>query len=307
MTSDNAPSAETAQSSTAAPQQAIVVGVDGSENADRAMLWAAAEAEQRGTTLTLVHALHLPGAAGLPLEPPEYAQRRRSAGRALLDEAAAAVRSRHPQLALDLELSDLDPAHTLTEFSREAVLVVSGTRGHGGYTGMLLGSVSRKLAAHVHCPLVVVHGEAAREVADRVILGVGPKHSPAAARYAFEAARRTGATLQAVHVFAPNTLYTGMAGVGVMRTGHPEADRRRAVEEAESAVEPLRKEFPEVPVQVSAHAGNTVDILIATARDARLLVVCAHRRRGPLSAGVGYVVDGVLSHSQTPVAVVPDD
>jgi nucleotide-binding universal stress UspA family protein len=284
----------------------IVVGVDGSENAGHAAYWAAGEAERRGMTLTIVHALRLPSLAAPPIEPTGYAERRRTEGHTVLDDAAAAVRSRHPDLPLDLKLSDLDPAHTLTEFSREAELLVTGNRGHGGFTGMLLGSVSRKLAVRAQCPLVIVHEEPSQHAANRVVLGVGPKHSLAAARYAFETARRYGAALTILRAWIPNAMYTGKAGIGAMYTGHPEADHRNAVEEAESAVETLRKEFPDVEVRVTTYEGNAVPGLIAAARDARLLVVCAHRHRGPLSAGAGYVVDGVLAHCPTPVAVVPD-
>jgi nucleotide-binding universal stress UspA family protein len=284
----------------------IVVGVDGSENAGHAAYWAAGEAERRGTTLTIVHALRLPSLAAPPIEPTGYAERRRVEGRAVLDAAAADVRSRYPDLPLDLELSDLDPAHTLTEFSRDAELLVTGNRGHGGFTGMLLGSVSRKLAVHAQCALVVVHEEPSQDAANRVVLGVGPKHSPAAARYAFETARRHGAVLTIVRAWFPNVMSTGKAGIGAMYAGHPEADHRKAVEEAESAVELLRKEFPDVEVGITTYEGNAVPGLIAAARDARLLVVGAHRRRGPLSAGAGYAVDGVLAHCPTPVAVVPD-
>ena len=284
----------------------IVVGVDGSDHARRALNWAAAEADRRATSLTIVHAMNLPGTAARPLEPVEYAHRRRIEGQAILDQTAAAVRDRHPDLPLDLELSELDPTHTLVEFSREAALVVTGNRGHGGFTGMLLGSVSRKLAAHSDCPLVVVHEESSQDTENRIVLGVGPKHSPAAARYAFEAARREGAALTVVRAWIPNAMYTGKVGIGAMYTGHPEADHRLAVEEAEAAIEPLRKEFPEVQVQITTYEGNAVEALIATARDARLVVVCAHRHRGPLSVGSGYSVEGTLAHSPTPVAIIPD-
>jgi len=284
----------------------IVVGVDGSDHARHALNWAAEEADRRMTTLTIVHALDLPGTAARPLEPVEYAHRRRVEGQEILDQAAATVRERHPDLQLDLELSELDPTHTLVEFSREAALLVTGNRGHGGFTGMLLGSVSRKLAAHTDCPLVVVHEELPQDTENRVVLGIGPKHSPAAARYAFEAARREGATLTVVRAWIPNAMYTGKVGIGAMYTGHPEADHRLAVEEAEAAIEPLRKEFPDVQVQITTYEGNAVEALIATAQDARLVVICAHRHRGPFSIGVGYSVEGTLAHSPTPVAIIPD-
>lgn len=80
---------------------------------------------------------------------------------------------------------------------------LAGTRGHGGFTGMLLGSVTRALAAHLNCPLIVVPREAAKNTANEVVLGAGPRHSAEAARYAFEAAHRLGASLTAVRVWWP--------------------------------------------------------------------------------------------------------
>jgi nucleotide-binding universal stress UspA family protein len=60
-----------------------------------------------------------------------------------------------------------------------------------------------------------------------------------------------------------------------------------------------------VDVSTAAMRGNAVPMLIEAARGSRLLVIGAHRRRSPLSVGAGYVLQGLLSHSPTPVAVVP--
>src|SRR6185312_7760616 len=111
-------------------------------------VWAAQEAARRRVVLTLVHALDLPGTTSRPLEPMQYAEYRRKDGHALLDAAAATVRERFPGLTVETELSEISAARTLSTLSTEAALLVAGTRGHGGFTGMLLGSVSRKLAAH---------------------------------------------------------------------------------------------------------------------------------------------------------------
>jgi len=288
----------------------VVVGVDGSENSAHAAVWAAQEAERRGTTLTVVHALRLPDSAVAPIEPTGYAQRRRIEGTMLLDQAATAARARFMELTLDVELSDLDPAHALTEFSRTAALMVTGTRGHGGFAGMLLGSVSRKLATHGHCPLVVVRRHAtapSAESADRVVLGVGSEPGPASMRHAFEAARRLGAELTVVRAWWPNAMASGMAGVGAIYVGDPARDRREVIANAEAAIKSLRDEFPDVTVHIEAVEGNPVTVLIEASRNARLLVVGAHRNRGPLSVGPGYTVDGVLAHCETAVAVVPGD
>jgi nucleotide-binding universal stress UspA family protein len=306
MTADTSPSPPGARGDDRTPQTTIVAGVDGSVSAEHAASWAAGEAERRDATLMLVHALHLPAPSALRVQTDVYAEQRRLEGRKLLHQQAETVRTAHPRVQVTAELSDLDPARTLVESGESAALVVTGSRGRGGFTGMLLGSVSRKLAVHTRCPLVVVRDEPPGDAADRIVLGLGRKHSDAAVRYAFEAARRQDAVLDVVHAYFASVLYTGMAGASTMLEGHPESDRLYALKDAQSAIEPYAAEYSDVTVNVAALEGNAVAALIDAARNARLLVVATHRRRGPLRVGSGYVVDGVLAHSPVPVAVIPD-
>lgn len=308
MTAGSSPSVTGTDGETAAQPAAakVMVGVDGSDSAARAALWAVEEAERREATLTLVHALHLPTPTSAVLGPMGYAEQRRAEGRQLLDAQADTLRRGHPSLSIETELSDLDPAHTLAKLGASATLLVTGSRGRGGFAGMLLGSVSRKLAVHTPCPLVVVRGEPADGADNRIVLGLGRNHSPAAIRYAFEAARRQGATIEVARAYFPHMLYTGAAGLVTKVESHPEADQAEVTEEVMTAIEPWIAEFPGVPVKVTAVDDNAVPALIDAARTARLLVVATHRRRSPLPVGAGYVVDGVLAHSPTPVAVIPD-
>ncbi|HET9172232.1 MAG TPA: universal stress protein [Actinospica sp.] len=285
-----------------AASRPIVVGVDRSENSARAAQWAAREAVSRGVPLTLVHALHLPTDAGLPLEPPDYAPRQREEGDAFLNLVAADLRDAFPGLRVGTEVSDLSAAHTLSTLSLEASLLVTGTRGRGGFTGMLLGSVSRRLAAHAHCPLVVVRGYEPMNMLDEVVVGVEPGQPAEAIRFAFEAARRHGAVLHAVRAWHPRATYSGPMGTNFADFEEIRNQERRAVEKL---LAPLRPVFPEVKIEITAERGNAVPVLVETARDTRLLVVGAHRHRGPLAVGAGYVVEGLLAHSPTPVAVVP--
>jgi nucleotide-binding universal stress UspA family protein len=284
------------------PTARVVVGVDGSEHSARAARWAAGEAQARGAALTVVHALHLPTGAALPLEPPQYAAKARAHGGELLGAVAGTLRAEFPKLEIHTELSDLAPAQTLSTLSLEAVLVVTGSRGHGGFTGMLTGSVSRKLAAHAHSPLVVVRGEEPEGAQNAVVVGIAPGEPVAPVRYAFAAAQRHGATLRAVRAWYPYSTYSGPAGTYFPDFDEVREDERRAVQHL---LAPLRTSFPDVTVEISSERGNPVPTLIEAARGARLLVVGAHRHHGPLAVGAGYVVDGLLAHSPTPVAVVP--
>ena len=278
----------------------VVAGVDGSENAMCAAEWAAAEAVARETSLALAHATSVPGQAAL--EVGEIADRAREQGRALLQRAVSRVRGRFPELDVRTEISDFTPARMLTELSNGASVLVTGARGLGGFGGMQVGSVSRKLALHAHCPLVVVRDWLPYEMLDEVVLGVEPDQEPAPIRFAFEAAARYSATLHAVRVWHPQTLYSSVPG------GYCEdltQVKHEQISAADGKLEPYAADHPEVKVEISTARGNTVPVLAEAARGTRLLVVGADRHRGPLSVGAGYVVDGLLAHAATPVAVVP--
>ena len=284
------------------PRRPVVVGVDRSENAARAARWAAREAIARRAPLTVVHALHLPTDASIPLEPPEYAEKERKAGAEFLETVAHDLRAEYPALEIATEVSDLAPARTLNTLSLDAALLVTGTRGHGGFAGMLLGSVSRRLAAHAHCPLVVVRGYEPQDPIDEVVVGIENDEPAEPIRYAFDAAQRYGAALHAVRAWAPRPTYAAPAGPFFAELEEIRAEERKAID---SLLTPFRAAFPDVRVQITAARGNPVPVLAETARDTRLIVVGSHRHRGPLAVGAGYVVDGLLAHSPTPVAVVP--
>lgn len=289
---------------TSGEQTRVVVGVDGSPTASGAALWAAHEAATRGTGLLLVHAepLHEDPSA---LETSGQAHHRAVDARALLEREAEHVRTQLPQLKIDGMLLDRAPAKGLIEVGRDAELLVCGSRGRGGFSGMLVGSVSRKLSLHAPCPLVVVRADPLEAVRDEVVLGIGPKHAPAAIRFAFEAAHRYGAELVASRVWTSSLEYGGMVAPGAMWIADYESYREAAALAARKAVEPFEAEFPDVKTRIKTGQGNPVAALSEAANGARLLVVAAHRNRGPLSVGAGYVVDGLIAHSPVPLALVP--
>jgi nucleotide-binding universal stress UspA family protein len=281
----------------------VVVGVDGSDSSLRAARWAAAEALRRDAPLALIHALGLSaGKARLSLGESAEVDRQRAAGSSLLRLASESLRAEFPELTVGAELSDEDAIPALATLAERSELLVTGTRGHGGFAGMLLGSVSRGLAVHANCPLTVVREEARHSELDEVVLGVGdgPDDSQAATAYAFEAAKRYDARLHAVRAWP--------AFATRLRPGERDeyskalGDQEQAVEQR---LEPLRASFPDVDVEISAGRGNPVPILNEAARGTHLLVVAAHKHRSGHPAGAGYVVEGLLAHSPTPVAVVP--
>lgn len=138
-------------------QETIVVGVDGSEHGGRALDWAVKEAGLRSARLRLVVAWHLPpavysGPGYIPVvgTRESFEEFAREAG------DAAATRARDAGVEADLVVREGQAAEVLLEEAANADLLVVGSRGHGGFTGLLLGSVSAQCAHHAHCPLVVV-------------------------------------------------------------------------------------------------------------------------------------------------------
>ena len=136
--------------------QRIVVGVDGSEASERALQWAVEEAGLRGASVTIVNAWSMAFAgggfpyAGLAIDPGSF----ETAGQEVLD---AAVRSAEASgVTIETSLVCGGAAESLLAAAKGADLLVVGSRGRGGFTGLLLGSVSHQVAHHAPCPVVII-------------------------------------------------------------------------------------------------------------------------------------------------------
>ncbi|MBK9180478.1 MAG: universal stress protein [Acidimicrobiales bacterium] len=137
----------------------IVVGVDGSPGGDAALGWALDEAAARGATLQLVLAWTYPYVATVPgVTAPVFAiDDVESDAAALLDLTIERVTDGHPpDVTIERLVQPGPPARALLDVAEGADLLVVGTRGHGGFVGLLLGSVSEQCAHHAPCPVVIV-------------------------------------------------------------------------------------------------------------------------------------------------------
>jgi nucleotide-binding universal stress UspA family protein len=137
-----------------ARQSRIVVGVDGSESSRHALRWAARQAQFTGARLEVIATWELPTSFGWVPPYPEDFNPAADAQKAADDEVAGALGD-HPGLDVQVTVVEGHPAPTLVQASRGADLLVLGSRGHGEFAGMLLGSVSQHLVSTSHCPVLV--------------------------------------------------------------------------------------------------------------------------------------------------------
>jgi nucleotide-binding universal stress UspA family protein len=137
----------------------IVVGVDGSDSSRHALRWAARQAQLTGARLEVVITWELPTSFGwVPPYPSDF-NPTQDAQKAVDDEVGAALRA-YPDVVAQTTVVEGHPAPTLVQASIGADLVVLGSRGHGEFAGMLIGSVSQHLVSTAHCPVLVWRGDA---------------------------------------------------------------------------------------------------------------------------------------------------
>jgi len=134
----------------------IVVGVDGSPSSHQALRWAARQARLTGASLQVITCWEFPTSLSwLPPNPSDFDALRRDAKRTL-EQTVADVLGDDPGILIDLTVVEGQAARGLLEAARGASLLVVGSRGHGEFTGLLLGSVSERCVTHAPCPVTVV-------------------------------------------------------------------------------------------------------------------------------------------------------
>jgi nucleotide-binding universal stress UspA family protein len=138
----------------AAKATGIVVGIDGSAASLEALEWAARQVELTNSTLQIVATWDWPMTFGWAVPIPTGFDPQQNVQKALA-EAEADVRARHPTIQITTRVLQGHPAPLLVEASKGAELLVVGSRGHGEFVGMLIGSVSEFCATNAHCPVLV--------------------------------------------------------------------------------------------------------------------------------------------------------
>jgi nucleotide-binding universal stress UspA family protein len=293
------------------PAGCIVVGVDGSEHAERAIIWAAAQAARERRTLALVHSsdeLVLREPAWLEMQGIDHRELTRaltSAARATLVKARDRAMLAAPGIRVLTELVETDPREALVDLSEDAHLLVVGSRGRGPLRTALMGSVSASVARRAACPVVVCRPpEFAPSVTNRVVVGADGTHAAQPVlEFAFAQASLRGLPLTVMHCFWDVISATRGSGVVPAREDGDLADLRLLM--AESAAG-LAEKYPDVTVTQELAQGLVDECLADHTPDAELLVV------GRASA-VGWprflhtsCALAVLERARTTVAVVPE-
>jgi nucleotide-binding universal stress UspA family protein len=263
----------------------VVVAVDGSDEALRALEWAAREAERHSSLLRIVSAPAMPPRmrAREGPEPTVSTELREHAVRAV---EAAAARSREivPGLVTETRLLSGPPAVAIADAGESALMVVVGARGGGGFAALLLGSVSRYVAMQASCPVIVVR-EQTDMVQREIVIGVrDPHESTGALMFAFEEAALWGAELV------------------VMRSGQVSAEDSGNLWEALGG---WRDKYPAVTVRPDVVHGHPAQVLAEYSARADL-VVLGRRAGSRARPAVGSIQHAVLNHARGPVAIVPE-
>lgn len=152
------------------PVERIVVGVDGSESARKALRCAVVEADVWGAELTAVAAVPMASGAGALAWLPAAVDRDQVLAdvRSGLDRAVDAAVEGYPGVTVRRHALDGNAAELMAEFSTAVDLVVVGSRGRGGFSGLLLGSTSQAVLNHASCPVLVVPSRTDNEASGRV-------------------------------------------------------------------------------------------------------------------------------------------
>lgn len=284
----------------------IVVGIDGSETAQHALVWAARDAARRHASLMIVHVC-LPLEFNAPREVPlphSYGEAMMIQGRAWLDEAAAAARTAEPQIQVSTDLVRADIATTLIARSAGAQLTVLGSRGLGGFAGLLVGSIAVALTSHSRGPVAIVrtaNPDAQPPTTGSVVVGVDGRNSDAAVDYAFEAASLRGVPLVAVRAWTESLDSSHWEAIPFVADWDAIEQAHR--EHLSEQLAAWRQKYPHVAVQELVVQGRPAHSLIRQSRNAQLVVVGSRGRGGFTGLLLGSTSQALLNHSACPVVV----
>jgi nucleotide-binding universal stress UspA family protein len=288
-----------------APLTRIVVGYDGSAASQAAVHWATAEAVRLHAPLRIAEVFELvittrpsPGQI-VPLEALRTARDRG------LQALAEGVRLQNRGLVVETVLHSGSPAQALLEEAEQARMLVLGSRGLGGWSGLIVGSVTVQVSAHAHCPVVVIPPDLRPHphAMPTVVVGVdGSKTSAKAIDFAFDQAEALHARVLAVHAWTSPWL-TYSNGQAKLRFDEGEARETCQLLVAESVAGAVA-DHPDVPWETRLISGQAARAILQAAESADLVVVGSRGHGGFTGLLLGSVSQGVLHHTPSPIAIV---
>jgi nucleotide-binding universal stress UspA family protein len=282
----------------------IIVGIDGSPASDAAVSWAAHDAAVRGLPLTVVH-VESPAAATWSQAPvlEESPGEQQAEGRSLLAHASTIARDAiadTAQIQINGELlSSSTPVPTLVEQSKDAELIVVGSRGRGALSRSILGSVSSGLIRHAHCPVALIRDanpKMPHPAQAPVLVGIDGSTSDLATAIAFEEASLRNADLIALHAWNDidmNAIPGYDWSPTTAKEGHLLAE----------ALAGWRERYPDVSVHEQLVSGRAAHALVDASESAQLVVVGSHGSGALAGMLLGSVSNAVVQAVHRPVIV----
>ena len=284
----------------------IVVGVDGSAHARQALRFALAEAALRGARVVVVGSWAVPplAATGVGMIPAFDLLRTELADSAseVLSRELAEVADAAACAEVEQHVAQGDAAGVLVEAAAGAELLVVGSRGRGGVTGTVLGSVSRACLHHAPCPVAVVHDAGPTE-RSRIVVGVdGSPGASAALEWACAEARLRDVGVYAVCAYDEPW---GIASLGMSSAAAVAELRTALAADAEGALDAAQTAAPEgVGVTGEAVQGAAGPALVSASDGSALLVVGSRGRGGFKSLLLGSVSQYCAAQARGVVVVV---
>lgn len=280
----------------------VVVGVDGSEQSDRAVRYAVDEARRRGVGITLVNAVHetAPMAAMLPLYSVEAFS---EVGRRLVEDAERLVLDLDPDLDVGTSVRGGSRVGILVDAGEHASVIVLGHRSRSLAGRVLSSSTTTGVAARAHCPVVCVPDSWAPG-GERGHIVVGVDESDAshdAMRYAFEEARRRRSKLTVLHAWRLPTAYDDI-GYSQVALDDWLATAR---EEMAKTLAPFEETYPDVELEVELRHEFAGPALVAATQTADLIIVGRRGHGSPLGIYLGSLARMLIREGKCPVEITP--
>lgn len=292
-----------------AKEDIVVVAVDGSEASNNAVRWAANTAMKRGLPLRLATSYTMPQylyAEGM-VPPDELFSDMQSESMEKIEQARGIAHEVAPDVLIGHTIAEGSPIDMLLEMSSEVTMLVLGSRGLGGLSGMVMGSVSAAVVSHAHCPVVVVRENNNVTEANKygpVVVGVdGSEVSQQATEVAFEEASARAAELIAVHTWMDMQAQSSLAGITAAQNQWEDIEREQA-ELLSERLGPLIERFPDVSVKKVITRDRPVRALAEQAEGAQLLITGSHGRGGFRGMLIGSTSRALLQSAPCPMMVV---